>query len=324
MMKSAAVNQMAVSEESEEVFEEVVSMVMDDSYVPESILGSAETPAANDDTGELAPVAMRTDMNPTGLFEYLTTDSAGVVCIRFTAPQLLTRWKLQGFAFTDSLRSGSLQRTLITRRQIMVEPAAPRFLRQGDRMEFTVKVSNLTDETVKAKVTLTFIDAVTGKALGIIEGTQSKTVSVPSGGNAGTGFTINVPAGLTAVTYRITAQTTDHSDGMQETIPVLSNRTQVVQALSLFNNGNEKRTFRFGDLDKTRSSTIADEQLTLEYSASPIWYAIQALPSMIRVDDPSNLRLFHSYMGAAISNDLNSRYPTIRQMLPVTGWSIIP
>ena len=322
MMKSAAVNQMAVSEESEEVFEEAVFMVMDDSYVPESTLGSAEAPAVNDDTGELAPVALRTDMNPTGLFEYLTTDSAGVACLRFTAPQLLTRWKLQGFAFTDSLQTGSLQRTLITRRQIMVEPAAPRFLRQGDRMEFTVKVSNLTDEAVKAKVTLTFTDAVTGKALGIIEGARSKTISVTAGGNVGTGFTINVPAGLTAVTYRITAQTTDHSDGMQETIPVLSNRTQVVQALSLFNNGNEKRTFRFGDLDKTRSSTIADEQLTLEYSASPIWYAIQALPSMIRVDDPSNLRLFHSYMGAAISNDLNSRYPTIRQMLD--EWAALP
>ncbi|MBO7417309.1 MAG: hypothetical protein J6U22_12160, partial [Bacteroidaceae bacterium] len=54
----------------------------------------------------------------------------------------------------------------------------------------------------------------------------------------------------------------------------------------------------------------------------PIWYAIQALPSMIRVDDPSNLRLFHSYMGAAISNDLNSRYPTIRQMLD--EWAALP
>ena len=322
MMKSAAVNQMAMSE-SEDVYEEAaVFMVMDDSGVMESTLGSAEAPAANDDTGELASVALRTDLNPTGLFEYLTTDSSGVARLRFTAPQLLTRWKLQGFAFTDSLQTGSLERTLITRRQIMVEPAAPRFLRQGDRMEFTVKVSNLTGEAVKAKVTLTLTDAVTGQILDIIQGSRSKTISIPAGGNAGTDFTINVPAGLTAVTYRITAQTTAHSDGMQETIPVLSNRTQVVQALSLFNNGNEKRTFRFGDLDKARSSTIADEQLTLEYSASPIWYAIQALPSMIRVDDPSNLRLFHSYMGAAISNDLNSRYPTIRQMLD--EWAALP
>ena len=323
MMKSAAVNQLAVSEDVFE--EEAVFMridIDDDAYIAESALGSAEVPDVSDDNADLAPVSLRTDMNPTGLFEYLTTDSAGVAILRFAAPQLLTRWKLQGFAFTDSLQTGSIERTLITRKQIMVEPAAPRFLRQGDRMEFTVKVSNLTDEDVKVKVNLTFTDAVSGKTIGIIRGAQSKSVSIPAGGNAGTGFTIDVPAGLTAVTYRITAQTTEHSDGMQETIPVLSNRTQVVQALSLFNNGNEKRVFRFGEIDKARSTTVADEQLTLEYSASPIWYAIQALPSLIRLDDPSNLRLFHSYMGAAIANDLNSRYHTIRQMLD--EWAALP
>ncbi len=276
----------------------------------------------SNESAELAPVTLRTDMNPTGLFEYLITDSAGVATVRFNAPQLLTRWKLQGIAFTDSLQTGRIERIVTTRKQIMVEPAAPRFLRQGDRMEFTVKVSNLADEAVKAKVALTFTDAVTGKSLNIIEGTQSKIISIPAGGNEGTGFIINVPAGLTAVTYLITAQTTGHSDGMQETIPVLSNRTQVVQALSLFSNGNEKRTFRFEELNKTRSNTMADEQLTLEYSASPIWYAIQALPSMIRVDDPSNLRLFHSFMGAAISENLSSRYPAIRQMLD--EWAVLP
>lgn len=272
--------------------------------------------------GELAPVTLRTDMNPTGLFEYLVTDSAGMATVRFNAPQLLTRWKLFGIAFTDSLRTGRIEQTVTTRKQIMIEPAAPRFLRQGDRMEFTVKVSNLTAEAVAAKTELTLTDAVTGKPLNIIEGGQSKTINIPAGGNAAAGFTINVPAGLTAVTYLITARTTGHSDGIQETIPVLSNRTQVVQALSLFNNGNEKRTFRFEELNKSRSNTMADEQLTLEYSASPIWYAIQALPSMIRVDDPSNLRLLHSYMGAAISENLSARYPAIRQMLD--EWAALP
>ena len=286
------------------------------------VFSSGSLDKDREETGELAPVTLRTDMNPTGLFEYLITDSTGVATLRFAAPQLLTRWKLQGFAFTDSLQTGSIERTLITRKQIMVEPAAPRFLRQGDRMEFTVKVSNLTDEDVKAKVALEFTDAVTGKPLDIIEGAQSKTVSISAGSNAGTSFTIQVPAGLTAVTYRLTARTAAHSDGMQETVPVLSNRTQVVQSLSLFNNGNEKRSFRFGEIDKARSSTIADEQLILEYSATPIWYAVQALPSMIRIDDVSNLRLFHSFMGAAISENLSSRYPAIREMLD--EWAALP
>ena len=267
-------------------------------------------------------IAIRSNLNPTGLFEYLITDDNGMASYRFRTPQLLTAWKIQGIAFTDSLKSGRVDTTLITRKQIMLEPSAPRFLRQGDRMEFTVKVSNLTDHAVKATVNLSMTDAVTGKTLTIIEGSKHKDVTIPAAGSTSTWFTIKVPSGLTAVTYVLTAQTTGHSDGIQETIPVVSNRTQVVQALSLFNNGNEKRTFRFEELDKPSSATMADEELTLEYSATPIWYAIQALPSMIRVDDPSNLRLFHSLMGAAISQNLSQRYPAIRHMLD--EWAALP
>ena len=271
---------------------------------------------------ESEEIKVRSNLNPTGLFGYVMTDADGMAAYRFRVPQLLTEWKIQGIAFTDSLASGRIDTTMVTRKKIMVEPAAPRFLRQGDRMEFTVKVSNMTDQAVKADVVLAFTDAVTGQTLGIIEGATKKNVTVPAGGNTSTSFTVKVPAGLTAVTYRLTARTQGHSDGVEETIPVLSNRTQVVEALSLFNNGNEKRTFRFEVLDKPRSGTMADEQLTLEYSASPIWYAIQALPSMIKVDDPSNLRLMHSLLGAAISQDLCDRYPVIREMLD--EWAALP
>ena len=292
-------------------------IVFDSGSLEEARLESAETFEQEEQV-----IAIRSNLNPTGLFECLITDDNGMASYRFRTPQLLTTWKIQGIAFTDSLKSGRVDTTLITRKQIMLEPSAPRFLRQGDRMEFTVKVSNLTDNAVKATVNLSMTDAVTGKALTIIEGASRKNVTIPAAGSTSTRFTIKVPSGLTAVTYVLTAQTTGHSDGIQETIPVVSNRTQVVQALSLFNNGTEKRTFRFEELDKARSNTMADEELTLEYSATPIWYAIQALPSMIRVDDPSNLRLFHSMMGAAISQNLSQRYPAIRQMLD--EWAALP
>ena len=291
-----------------------MDIVFDTRSLPEAALQSM--------IDEQAAVGIRSDLNPTGLFGYLVTDSTGKATYRFHVPQLLTEWKIQGIAFTDSLKTGRVDTTLVTRKKIMVEPASPRFLRQGDRMEFTVKVSSMSEQDLKAVVTMTLTDAVTGKALGIIEGGYRKNVTIPANGSASTSFTINVPAGLTAVTYRLTAETTGHSDGIQETIPVLSNRTQVVQALSLFNNGSEKRTFRFEVLDRPRSATMADEELTLEYSATPIWYAIQSLPVMIKADDPSNLRLFHSLMGAAISQDLSNRYPAIRQMLD--EWAELP
>ena len=282
----------------------------------------------SEDTGSSTPqtVPVRTDMNPTGLFEYIVTDSTGVATVNFRTPQLLTKWNVKGLSFTDSLKSASLDTTLVTRKLIMVEPAAPRFLREGDRLEFTVKVSNLTEQSARTTVMMTMMDAVTGRALGIIEGGNKKNITVPAGGSASTSFTVKVPTGLQAITYRLTAQTTGHSDGMEATLPVLSNRTQVVQSLSLFNNGNEKRTFRFELLDSPRTGTMENEQLILEYSATPIWYAIQNLPSMIRLTDISTLSFFYSMMGSAISQDLCRRYPVIREMLdewqqlPVSEW----
>lgn len=275
---------------------------------------------------EQAFVPLRTDLNPTGLFRYIVTDSSGMASVRFRTPQLLTEWRVRGLSFTDSLKTAHLDTTLVTSKLLMVEPASPRFLREGDRLEFTVKVSNLTDKSAATTVIMTLTDAVTGKKLGIIEGGNRKNITVPANGSASTAFTINVPDGLTAVTYRLTAQTTGHSDGLEETIPVLANRTQVTQSLSLFNNGSEKRTFHFEVLDRPRSSTMKDEQLTLEYSATPIWYAIQSLPVIIRLDSPSNLSLFYSMMGSGISQDLCRRYPVIREMLdewrnlPVSAW----
>lgn len=277
-------------------------------------------------TADQTTAALRTDLNPTGLFRYIVTDSTGKASVQFRSPQLLTEWRVRGLSYTDSLQTAMLDTTLVTRKLIMVEPASPRFLREGDRMEFTVKVSNLMDKSAAATVTMTMIDAVTGKTLSIIQGAGRKTVTVPAGGSASTAYTINVPEGLTAVTYRLTAQTTGHSDGIEETIPVLSNRTQVTQALSLFNNGTESRTFHFEVLDRPRSTTMRDERLTLEYSATPIWYAIQNLPVIIRLADLSTLSMFYSMMGAAISQDLCRRYPVISEMLdewsnlPVSAW----
>lgn len=316
---------------------------LDDADVQEDVMGSVEIVAdrvadygaamvalnnnqLQNAVAEQKAVLLRSDLNPTGLFEYIVTDSTGTATVHFRTPQLLTEWKVQGISYTDSLKTGRVDTTLVTRKLIMVEPASPRFLREGDRMEFTVKVSNMMEQSAKATVIMTMTDAVTGKALSIIDGGYKKNITLPANGSASTSFTVKVPAGLTAVTYRLTAETTGHSDGMEEIIPVLSNRTQVVQSLSLFNNGNEKRTFHFEVLDRPRSTTMEGEQLTLEYSATPIWYAIQSLPIMIRLDDISTLSFFYSMMGAAISQDLCRRYPVINEMLdewgklPVSSW----
>ena len=81
----------------------------------------------------------------------------------FTMPEALTEWKFLGFAHDKQLRAGFLTDKVVTAKDLMVEPNPPRFVREGDAIEFTVKVSNQTEQTQSGKVRLTFADAATLK-----------------------------------------------------------------------------------------------------------------------------------------------------------------
>ena len=75
--------------------------------------------------------------------------------MKFTMPEALTEWKFLGFAHDAQLRSGSLTDTAVTSKDLMVEPLAPRFVREGDVIEFTVKVTNQSPTRQTGTVRLT-------------------------------------------------------------------------------------------------------------------------------------------------------------------------
>ena len=95
----------------------------------------------DDADGGQSEVQLRTNLNTLAFFVAdLHTDSTGTATYRFRVPELLTRWRLQGLAFTDDLRIGTLDRTLVTSKPLMVQPNIPRFLRHGDSTVLMAKV----------------------------------------------------------------------------------------------------------------------------------------------------------------------------------------
>ncbi len=92
---------------------------------------------------DLSKVSARKNLNETAFFfpQLLARDD-GSVAMEFTMPEALTTWKFMGFAHDRDLRSGFIEDKVITSKDIMVQPNPPRFLREGDVLEFTVKVSN--------------------------------------------------------------------------------------------------------------------------------------------------------------------------------------
>jgi hypothetical protein len=115
---------------------------------------------------DLSKVTARKNLNETAFFfPHLLADDDGVVKMEFTMPEALTEWKFLGFAHDKQLRAGFLTDKVVTAKDLMVEPNPPRFVREGDAIEFTVKVSNQTDRPQAGKVRLTFADAATLKSV---------------------------------------------------------------------------------------------------------------------------------------------------------------
>lgn len=244
---------------------------------------------------------LRSKLNHTALFlPTLHTDEQGRVTFTLTAPDLLTQWHVKGIAYTKEMKHGSVNVDFITRKTLMVQPNVPRFLYEGDRCDFTAKVSNSGNEPIEAVVYLK------------IDGEEyTQAVSIEANGSTAVSFPITAPAKKDFLTYRITAQGIHHSDAEQATIPILPRRTLVTETMALYSNGAEKREFLFEALQANDSPTLEHKSLRLDIVSNPAWYAIEALPPLCQEENPSVEQLFHRYYAATMANRLIDTHPEV-------------
>ena len=205
---------------------------------PKSAGGSANTPAEQ----------IRTNFAETAFFyPQLRTDANGDVYISFTMPDALTKWKMQGVAHNQALQCGRFEKLVQTAKDLMIVPNAPRFLREGDTMDFSSKVVNTSDKHLRGQVTLEFFNAVNNQPVNMlvsdndrrdgarpVSTTGHTQYDVEPGASQEVHFRIVVPEDVPAVTYRIVARNTDPTDiagdGEEKTLPVLTNRMMVTEA----------------------------------------------------------------------------------------------
>lgn len=281
-----------------------------------SLLDNNSMIASSDKLSQISEQSIRKNLSHTGL--YLThpkTDENGVVTIKFRAPELLTRWNLQVLAYTDDLLTTGFRGYVTTSRPLMIEPAALRFFRQGDVTDFAQKITNTHTDDLEVTVLLHFKDAENGLPLDLTAGDSVKTITVKAGGSVTVPFRLTIPDGVHSLTYTAIATAPGFSDGQQETIPVLSNRVQVTRSMSLFNNGNETRTFRSVAPQTSASGKVFDETLTLQYHSLPIWYALEALPTLTENDSPDNLSLAYDFAAQAMTYLIADLYPAAKGRL---------
>ena len=263
-------------------------------------------------------IPLRTNFNETAFFyPRLMTDSLGNVVLRFTTSDALTEWKLMLLATTKDLKTGSLVKKIKARKELMVVPNLPRFVRQGDQLVFSARVVNFTDKTIQPRVSIEFFDPVSGKKAAVLGEGESgeKSLTLTGRKNGLVQWHISIPDQMDMLAYRIKARSHDFSDGEERMIPVLSNRMLVTETLPLNINGNQTKEFTFKklvDSDKTMVSSMKNFRFTVEFTSNPAWYAVQALPYLSESKIDNTDYVFKNYYANALSAYIVNSNPKIK------------
>jgi uncharacterized protein YfaS (alpha-2-macroglobulin family) len=263
-------------------------------------------------------VPIRKNLNETAFFyPELRTNEQGEIIISYTVPEALTRWKFMGFALTKDLKHGMIYKETVTQKDLMIVPNPPRFLREGDEIYFTAKVSNLSDHSLSGEATLQLFDAFTMKPIdGLFENNENvKSFSVEKDLSEGISWRLKVPLGKAdAIVYRVIAKSGKYSDGEENALPVLVNRMLVTETLPLPIMGNQTKTFLLKKLMENNSSTLQNYNLTLEFTANPAWYAIQALPYMMEYPYECSEQIFNRFYANSIATHIANSSPKIKKI----------
>ena len=263
----------------------------------------------------LGGVQARSNFNETAFFyPHLQTDEQGNVIISFTIPEALTKWKMLGFAHTKDLKYSVTQNELVTQKELMVMPNAPRFFREGDKITFSAKVSNLSENSMTGNAQLFLFDALTMQPIDaeLKNNSATKTFTAEKGQSAALSWNIEIPEGLSAITYKVVAKAGKFSDGEEMAVPVLTNRMLVTESLPLPVRYNQPKTYKLNKLLTNSSTTLTNHNLTLEFTANPAWYAVQALPYMMEFPYECSEQLFSRYYANSIATHIANSSPKIK------------
>jgi hypothetical protein len=259
---------------------------------------------------------IRKDFNETAFFfPQLYADSTGSYQFSFTMPDAVTKWKWMSFAHTKDLSSGMQTAEIQTQKTLMVQSNAPRFMREGDKMEFSTRIANLSDKELTGQITLELIDATTNTSIDgwfqNIFPTQYFTVGTKQ--TEAVKFPIQIPFSYNKpLIWRVVARSGNYSDGEENVLAILSNRQLVTESLPVLIIGDTTQQFHFDKLLHQNSGSLTNESLTVEFSSNPIWYAVQALPYLKQGMDNCAEAIFNKIYANSIASYIINKNPLIK------------
>jgi len=336
-MMIRGVNSSASAKETVAVEEEVAFIMVSDNASPpppaaEMVTNMGITSAASFDGVNktklvpekfLSQIATRKNFNETAFFyPHLLTDDKGDITINFTIPEALTRWKMMGFAHTKDFKTRTISNELITQKDVSIMVNAPRFLREGDTIEFAAKVNNLSDKDILGDAMLQLFDPFTNNPIDqqLLQSDKIIPFSIKVGESKGIRWKLVIPAGVQAVGYKAVAKAGQHTDGEEAILPVLVNSKLVTESLPFMVRAKQTNKYRFDKMVDNKSTTLRNEAYTIEFTSNPVWYAIQAMPYLMEFPHECSEQVFSRFFANSLSTKIMNSSPRIKEVFET--WKI--
>ena len=290
--------------------EAVTDMVLQEEMVETSAQEKVEM-GSSEELAETGDIQIRENFAETAFFyPQLRTNEKGEVSISFVLPESLTRWTFMGLAHTRNVDYGKIEATATASKEFMLQPNMPRFVRVGDKANIAASLMNLSDKGVKGTVRMELFNPETEKVFY----SQKQKFDVKGGETGHVNFTFEVSDKYAVMACRMVADGDTFSDGEQRYIPVLTDKQWVTETVPLNVNGEGMHTFSLENLFNKHSKTASEQRLTVEFTAHPAWYAVQALPVVANPQNEDALSWATAYYAHSLAACIVKENPRIKQV----------
>ncbi len=306
---NVAYSTMAMVEDSAPMAEEQMStMTYDDESMEEIDTQAAKVVETETGTEAEAPaLQLRSNFAETAFFyPHLLSDANGDVRISFTLPESLTQWKFLGLAHDKEINYGRILATAVARKDFMVQPNMPRFVREGDKIRLVARVINQAETDLEGTARIRLLDAETEQEIF----TATQPFAVQQGKTSSVSFDVEIDDRYPMLICEMSGVSGDFSDGERNLLPVLTSKKYITEAIPFYvTRDDQVKDIDVSSLFNEGSLTATKKRLLFEYTARPEWTVIEALDGIKLPTSDCSI----SYGASLYANTMASR---IAQSIP--------
>jgi uncharacterized protein YfaS (alpha-2-macroglobulin family) len=273
----------------------------------------------HDEVTTAAPTELRSEFAETAFwYPHLVTGPDGSASFEFNVPDSVTEWNLWVHALTRDLRGGSTKQQVRTVKELMVRPYLPRFLREGDEAVLQVAVNDAGEKPFTGTLRFEILDPATGESLapafGLPQARTTSPFTVQPGAGTTLSFPVKAPAHVGTVSFRITAQAGDWSDGEQRPLPVLPGRMHLAQSRFVTLHDKDRRVMRFDDMAASDDPTMLQDQLVVTVDGQLFNTVLAALPYLVQYPYECTEQTLNRFLSTAIVSKVFADHPALAKL----------